>query len=265
MSLVTGSQIGPYTVGGILGAGGMGEVYRARDTRLNRDVAIKVLPGAIRGDPARAGRFEREAQVLAALNHPNIATIHGYEDVGGERALIMELVEGETLGESIARGPLTWDEARTIALQIAEALETAHEQGIVHRDLKPANIKIRPDGTVKVLDFGLAKILTSGEDTGQVELANSPTLTSPMMTTAGIVLGTAAYMSPEQARGRPVDKRADIWAFGCVLYEMLAGRPAFAGDNTTDVLAAVVHHEPDWTRLPANVPVSGTALIRRCL
>ena len=265
MPIQPGSRVGGYEVSGLLGEGGMGEVYRARDLRLKRDVALKVLPEGIRHDPDRLARFEREAQALAALNHPNIATVHGFEDSDGEPILIMELVEGATLADQLRDGPLRPDEARTMALQIVDGLDAAHEQGVVHRDLKPANIKIRPDGTLKILDFGLAKIFAGSDESHRTDLANSPTLTAPMMTTAGVVLGTAAYMSPEQARGRPVDKRADIWAFGCVLYEMLTGHPAFDGETSTDILAAIVQREPDWTRLPAALPRSITALLRRCL
>ena len=248
----------------LLGAGGMGEVYRARDTRLNRDVAIKIMPDAFASDPSRVARFVREAQTLASLNHPHIAQIYGVEEsasaVAGDtptvRALVMELVPGDTLAERIARGPIAIDEALPIARQIAEALEAAHDAGIIHRDLKPANIKLRPDGTVKVLDFGLAKISEEARLSGRGgdDLLNSPTFTSPAMTQAGVILGTAAYMSPEQARGREVDKRADIWAFGCVLYEMLTGRAPFPGETVTDVIAAVVKNEPDWTALPAATP-----------
>ena len=235
----------------------MGEVYRARDTRLNRDVAIKVLPALFADDPDRLARFEREAQVLASLNHPHIAHIHGREESGRVRALVMELVEGETLAEKIARGPLPLDEALPIARQISEALETAHEQAIVHRDLKPANIKITPSGTVKVLDFGLAKAFeTSGHSA-------SATVTA-LDTRAGLILGTAAYMAPEQAKGKPVDRRADIWALGCVLFEMLTGQQAFAGDTLSDVLVSVLEHEPDWQMLPARTPASICRLLHRC-
>ena len=228
MPIGPGTRLGPYEIVSAIGAGGMGEVYRARDTRLQRDVAIKVLPDLFAADPERLARFEREAQVLASLNHPHIAAIYGLED-GAASALVMELVEGETLADRIARGPIPLDEALPIARQIAEALEAAHEQGIIHRDLKPANIKVTPDGTVKVLDFGLAK-LTESAGSGQrvaggADLSMSPTITSPaMMTGIGDLLGTAAYMSPEQAKGSPADKRSDIWAFGCVLYEMLDGQ-----------------------------------------
>ena len=268
MAIATGSRIGPYEVLALLGVGGMGEVYRARDTTLHRDVAIKVLPDLFASDAERLARFTREAQTLAALNHPNIAHIHGLEDNGGVRALVMELVEGEDLSVRIGRGPLPLDEALPIARQIAEALEAAHEQGIIHRDLKPANIKLRADGVVKVLDFGLAKALepASGTgDSGSPNLANSPTITSPAMTMRGMILGTAAYMAPEQAKGKPVDKRADIWAFGCVLYEMLTGRRAFAGDDVSTTLAAVLLKDPDWQALPASTPVALRRLLTRCL
>jgi Tol biopolymer transport system component len=238
----------------------MGEVYRARDAKLSRDVAIKILPETFATDPDRLARFEREARTLAALNHPNIAQIYGLDG----SALIMELVQGEDLADRVARGPIPIDEALPIAKQIAEALEAAHEQGIIHRDLKPANIKVRPDGTVKVLDFGLAKALTL--DPSAARLHDSPTVTSPaMMTGAGIILGTAAYMSPEQARGRVVEKRADIWAFGCVLYEMLTGTRAFGGGETSDTIANVLTREPDWSALPPALPASVRTLLRRCL
>src|SRR6267154_1619523 len=228
LALTPGTRLGVYEVIASIGVGGMGEVFRARDTKLNRDVALKVLPDSFASDPDRLARFTREAQTLASLNDPNIAHIHGLEESSDVRALVMELVEGEDLSQRIARGVIPIDEALPIAKQIAEALEAAHEQGIIHRDLKPANIKVRPDGTVKVLDFGLAKLAESGEagPAGR-NLTQSPTITSPaMMTGAGMILGTAAYMSPEQAKGRPADKRSDIWAFGCVLYEMLTGKRA---------------------------------------
>jgi serine/threonine-protein kinase len=251
--LASGTRLGPYEVIGPLGAGGMGEVYRAHDTKLNRDVALKILPALFAQDPERLARFKREAQVLAALDHPNIGAIYGSEDTDGAHALVLQLVAGPTLADRIAQGPVPLGEALPIAKQIAEALEAAHEQGIVHRDLKPANIKVRPEGTVKVLDFGLAKLLeTDATGSGQgTALANSPTITTPaMMTGVGMILGTAAYMSPEQAKGRPADKRSDIWAFGCVLYEMLTGREAFLGETISDTLAAVLKEEPDLTRLP---------------
>ena len=245
----------------------MGEVYRARDTKLNRDVAIKVLLPAVANDPDRLARFGREAQVLASLNHPNIAGIYGLEDGVGVRALVMELVEGPTLADQIARGPIPLDEALPIARQIAEALEAAHDHGIIHRDLKPANIKVRADGTVKVLDFGLAKAIETGSGLrapGAADLANSPTL-SIHATEAGLILGTAAYMSPEQAAGKPVDKRSDLWAFGVVLLEMLTGHQVFKGETVSHVIAAVLKDEPDWSGLPNNTPASIHRLLRRCL
>jgi Tol biopolymer transport system component len=240
----------------------MGEVYRATDSRLGRDVALKLLPEKFARDTERMARFEREAKVLASLNHPNIASIYGLEESNGARALVMELVEGVTLAERIKGRPLPLDEALPIAKQIAEGLEYAHEHGIIHRDLKPSNVKVRPDGQVKILDFGLAKAF-EGEACGE-EIENSPTL-SAVATRMGVLLGTAAYMSPEQARGKRVDRRADIWAFGCVLYEMLTGREAFGGDTTSDILASVIRAEPDWTRLPASVPPRVRELLRRCL
>jgi len=244
----------------------MGEVYRATDTNLKRQVAIKVLPEAVAADAERLVRFQREAQVLASLNHPNIAIIHGLEKSDGVTGLVMELVEGPTLADCIAKGAIPVDEALLIARQIAEALEAAHEQGIVHRDLKPANIKVRPDGMVKVLDFGLAKAMEpASAQRHSYAFSQSPTITTPAHTMQGAILGTAAYMSPEQARGRPVDKRTDIWAFGCVLYEMLAGRPAFARQTLTDTLAAVVEGEPDWGAVPDSGPAPVLRLMRRCL
>jgi Tol biopolymer transport system component len=243
----------------------MGEVYRATDTNLGRQVAIKVLPEAFATDPERLARFEREAKTLAVLNHPNIAIIHGLEKTDGIRALVMELVEGPTLAHRIAEGPIPVEEALLIAKQIAEGLEAAHEQGIIHRDLKPANIKLRPDGAVKVLDFGLAKALERRWQTG-IDATASPTITSPAMTTGvGMLLGTAAYMSPEQAKGRDADKRSDLWSFGCVLYEMLTGRRAFRGDDVADTLAFVLSREPDWAALPATTPAPILKLLRRCL
>ena len=263
MALIPGTRVGPYEIIAALGAGGMGEVYRARDTKLNRDVALKVLPDSLASDPDRLARFQREAQVLASLNHPNIAHIHGLEENGGTRALVMELVDGEDLAQRLTRGAITIDEALPIAKQIAEALEAAHEQGIIHRDLKPANIKIRPDGTVKVLDFGLAKAMEPVASAPS--MSQSPTITTPAMTQAGMILGTAAYMSPEQARGKPVDKRTDVWAFGAVLYEMLAGAPPFDGEDTTEVIAAVVKTTPNWAALPADAPAPIVTLIQCCL
>jgi Tol biopolymer transport system component len=267
VSLASGTRVGAYEVVSLLGTGGMGEVYRAHDTHLQRDVALKILPDMFASDPERLARFGREAQVLAALNHPNIAQIYAIETSGATRALVMELVEGETLADRIAKGPIPIDEALPIAKQIADALEAAHELGIVHRDLKPANIKTRPDGTVKVLDFGLAKAMEPFVTPGaQASLANSPTITSPaVMTGVGVLLGTAAYMSPEQAKGKSVDKRADIWAFGAVLYELLTGVRAFQGEDVTDVIVAVVSKEPDWTLLPTATPDRVRQLLRRSL
>ena len=270
MSLAVGSMLGAYEVIGTLGAGGMGEVYRAHDGRLNRDVAIKVLPEILAADVDHLARFTREAQTLAALNHPNIAQIYAVEELSAAtaghpsaRALVMELVAGEDLSDVIARGPLPLDAALPIARQIIDALEAAHELSIVHRDLKPANIKVRDDGTVKVLDFGLAKA-TDGAAAGSSAAALSPTL-SVRATQLGIILGTAAYMSPEQARGKTVDKRTDVWAFGCVLYEMLAGRKAFDGDDITEIISAVVKTDPDWTALPQNLPANVRTIIERTL
>ena len=264
MALQAGARLGPYEVLSLIGAGGMGEVYRARDPKLHRDIAIKVLPERVARDPERLARFAREAQTLAALNHPNIAHIHGVEESGGIRALVMELVEGEDLAQRLMRGPITFDEALPIARQIAEALEAAHEKGIVHRDLKPANVKVRDDGTVKVLDFGLAKALEPADVTGPTSF--SPTTTSPvMMTGVGTLLGTAAYMSPEQAKGREADKRSDVWAFGAVMYEMLAGRRAFRGGDGHDTLAAILQAEPAWLDLPVQTPPAIHRLLRRCL
>ena len=264
MSLKPGTHVGPYEIVAQIGAGGMGEVYRATDTNLGRQVAIKVLPEAVAQDADRLARFEREARTLASLSHPNIAVVHGLERADGRQALVMELVEGPTLADRIAAGRIPFGDALPLANQIASALEAAHEQGIVHRDLKPANIKVRPDGTVKVLDFGLAKAI---EPRGAAAsgVTQSPTITSPVMTAAGVLLGTAAYMSPEQARGHAVDKRTDIWAFGAVLYEMLTGRRAFPGDDVSDVLASVLAREPDWTVLPDHVPAGATVVIKRCL
>ncbi len=283
MALTPGTRLGVYDVLVAIGEGGMGQVFRARDTKLNRDVALKVLPDSFAHDADRLARFTREAQTLASLNHPHIAAIYGLEESNpsagsgqaGVRALVMELVEGDDLSQRIARGAIPLDEALPIAKQIAEALEAAHEQGIIHRDLKPANIKVRPDGTVKVLDFGLAKALdppSRNASAGQAPAAassanamNSPTITTPAMTQAGMILGTAAYMSPEQARGKTVDKRTDVWAFGAVLYEMLAGVRPFAGEDATEMIAAVVKSTPDWSALPADVPRPLVTLIQRCL
>jgi Tol biopolymer transport system component len=266
MSLSVGARIGPYVIDGAIGAGGMGEVYRATDTNLARQVAVKVLPDAVAADPDRLARFDREARTLAALNHPNIAHVYGFERTDGTAALVMELVDGATLADRIGQGAVPLAEALPIARQVAEALEAAHDQGIIHRDLKPANIKVRPDGTVKVLDFGLAKALDPTRSGATAPgLSMSPTLTTPAMTAAGLILGTAAYMSPEQAKGRPVDRRTDVWAFGCVLYEMLTGRQTFPGDDVTEVLAAVVRADPDWTALPAATPRAIVTLLQRCL
>jgi Tol biopolymer transport system component len=261
MTLHVGAKLGPYKIAGAIGAGGMGEVYRARDTRLGREVALKVLPDAFARDAERMARFEREAKVLASLNQTNIAAIYGFEESNGVRALVMELVEGPTLADRIA-GAIPLDEALPIAKQICEALEYAHERGIVHRDLKPANVKITPDGAVKLLDFGLAKALEG--DVAPGDISTSPTI-SRMATQAGIILGTAAYMSPEQAKGRPADRRADIWAFGCVLYEMVTGKKPFDGETISDVLAAVIRAEPDWAALPLETPRRIRELLERCL
>ena len=262
-SSLSGHRLGAYEVGPSIGVGGMGEVYRARDSKLNRDVAIKVLLPAVADDSERLARFRREAQTLASLNHPGIAQIHGLEDNASGPFLVMELVNGPTLADRIAAGPIPADEAIAIARQIVDSLEAAHERGIIHRDLKPANIKVCDDGTVKILDFGLAKALDPQSTSGT--LADSPTITSPAMTQAGVILGTAAYMSPEQAKGRAVDKRTEVWAFGCVLYEMLTGRRAFAGEDVTDTIAAIVRGEPEWSALPADTPPQIRLLLRRSL
>ncbi|MGE5325740.1 MAG: protein kinase domain-containing protein [Deltaproteobacteria bacterium] len=263
MGLASGNKIGPYEIVSPLGAGGMGEVYRARDATLGRDVALKVLPDLVSRDPERTARFKREAQVLASLNHPNIAAIYGFEESTGVRALVMELVEGETIAERLKQGALPIEDALSIARQTAEALEAAHDRGIVHRDLKPANIKITHQGSVKVLDFGLAKALEN-DASGSSSVSNSPTLTVAA-TQAGVILGTAAYMAPEQAKGKPADRRADIWAFGCVLYEMLSGLRPFDGETVSDVLAGVIRAEPDWKAMPAATPPRIGELVRRCL
>jgi Tol biopolymer transport system component len=262
MVLTSGDRLGPYEILGPLGVGGMGEVYRARDSKLGRDVALKVLPEAFLRDAERMARFEREAKVLASLNHPNIASIYGLEDSGATHALVMELVEGSTLADRIGTSPVPTDEALRIAKQITEDLEYAHERGIVHRDLKPANVNVTNDDAVKVLDFGLAKAIEG--DAASIDMGNSPTL-SRMATQGGVLLGTAAYMSPEQAKGKGVDRRADIWAFGCVLFEMLTGRMAFRGDTATDILVSVIKDEPDWSHFPAATPVRVRILVQRCL
>ncbi|MGH9254109.1 MAG: serine/threonine-protein kinase [Vicinamibacterales bacterium] len=293
MTLTPGTQLGPYEVVGALGAGGMGEVYRARDTKLQRDVALKVLPEKFALDPARLARFRREAQILASLNHPNIAAIYGLEEQpvvvsgfppppkaparlaearvareGGSRtvcALVLELVEGPTLADRITQGPIPLEAALPVARQIVEALAAAHEKGVIHRDLKPANIKVRDDGTVKVLDFGLAK-LTEPAGTDEAAATHLPTITSPAVVTgAGALLGTAAYMAPEQARGSVADRRADLWAFGVVVWEMLTGRRLFEGATVSDTLASVLKTDPDWSALPVDTPSALRRLLRRCL
>jgi serine/threonine protein kinase len=262
MALATGTKLGSYEVTGAIGAGGMGEVYKAHDTKLGRDVAIKVLPEAFAHDPERLARFQREAKMLAALNHPNIATIYGLEFSNGTHFLIMELVSGETLAERIKReGAVPIKEALKIAVQIAQALETANDKGIIHRDLKPANVKVTPEGNLKVLDFGLAKAFAG--DNG-LDLSNAPTLTA-IGTEEGKLVGTPAYMSPEQARGQAVDKRTDIWAFGCLLYELLTARRAFRGETLTNTIAAILEREPDWQDLPRSTPTQIRDLLRRCL
>jgi serine/threonine-protein kinase len=263
VALSPGVRLGAYGITALIGRGGMGEVWLGTDVELGRAVAIKVLPDSFARDGERLARFEREARTLAALNHPNIASIYGVEKTDGGRALVMELVDGMTLADRIGSGPLPIDEAILIAKQIAAALEAAHAQGIIHRDLKPANIKVRDDGTVKVLDFGLAKALESAGAAGDV--VNSPTITSPAMTERGVILGTAAYMSPEQARGKPVDRRADIWAFGCVFYEMLTGRRAFEGEDVSETLAAVLRADVDWTPVPAGLSPVVRTFLTRCL
>ena len=275
MPIGPGARIGAYEVTALIGEGGMGKVWRAHHASLKRDDALKVLPDAVVADPERLARFNREAQVLASLNHPNIAHVYGFEAADEAKALVMELVEGPTLADRIAEGAIPVREALSIATQIAEALEAAHEQGIVHRDLKPANIKVRPDGTVKVLDFGLAKAMEGPSEAGRYgdggsvplrpDLTLSPTITTPAMTQVGVILGTAAYMSPEQAKGRPADKRSDIWSFGCVLFEMLTGRRAFHGEDVGDTLASVIKSDPDWSLLPPDLPPAVRSLVERCL
>ncbi len=257
MSLNSGTKLGPYEIRALIGAGGMGEVYRGRDTKLDRDVAIKVLPETFASDPERIARFQREAKTLASLNHPHIGGIYGVEESDGAPALVLELVEGLTLADRVAKSPLSVNESLEIAKQIADALDAAHERGIVHRDLKPANIKITPDGVVKVLDFGLAKFSQPSD-----QISRAPTET--IATREGTVFGTPGYMSPEQARGQAIDKRSDIWAFGCVLYEMLTGKPAFAERTVSDTIAALLSREPDWSALPT-LPPTITRLLHRCL
>ena len=282
MTLEAGQKLAHYEILEPIGKGGMGEVYRARDTKLGREVAIKVLPDAFAEDRERLARFEREARLLASLNHPNIATLHGLEESGGIRFLVMELVPGETLAERIAAGPLPVDEALPLFMEIADGLSAAHEKGVIHRDLKPANIMVTPEGKPKILDFGLAK--EYGKETSVSNLSESPTRlrqgfgeTGPVRqgfgeasraskgTATGVIMGTAAYMSPEQARGKPVDKRTDLWAFGCVLYEALTGRQAFGGETSSDVLAAILRNEPEWQHLPSSTPEAWHRLLRRCL
>jgi predicted Ser/Thr protein kinase len=262
MALSSGARLGRYEILGMLGAGGMGEVYRAKDTELAREVAIKVLLEEVARDPERLARFEREAKVLASLSHQNIAALYGLEEHDGRRFLVMELAEGETLAARLQRGRPALDETLEIALQVAKGLEAAHERGVVHRDLKPANVMLSPDGRVKVLDFGLAKAWQV--EASDPDLTQSPTVTGAM-TQAGVLLGTVGYMSPEQARGKRVDNRTDIWAFGCLLFEMLGGQKPFQGETITDTLAAVVTHEPEWERLPAATPPAVRHLLRRCL
>jgi serine/threonine protein kinase len=263
--LQPGAALGPYRVDSLIGAGGMGEVYRARDTKLNRDIALKVLPELLTRDPDRLARFTREANVLASLNHPNIAAIYGFEDGGDVHALVLELVEGPTLAQRIVKGRLALPETLAIARQIAHALAAAHDHGVIHRDLKPANIKVRDDGTVKVLDFGLAKALQN--DSPPASPSQLPSVMSPVVTETapGVILGTAAYMSPEQIKGRAAGKRSDMWAFGCVVYEMLSGQRAFAGDDASDTFASVLKSQPDWSALPSDTPEAIRRLLRRCL
>jgi serine/threonine-protein kinase len=262
MALSPGTHLGPYEITGALGAGGMGEVYRASDSRLGREVAIKILPQVFASNAERMARFGREAQMLAALNHASIAPVYGLEENDGARALVMELVEGPTLAERIAQGPVPLDDALRIGNQIAEALEYAHERGIIHRDLKPANVKVTPEGNVKILDFGLAKALEDSPASANIN--TSPTI-SMAATQSGLILGTAAYMSPEQARGKMVDRRTDIWAFGAVLYEMLSRKQAFQGEDTSQIMAAVIMKDPEWAQLPADLPNSIRNLVQRCL
>ena len=262
MPITPGAHLGSYEILSHLGSGGMGEVYRARDTKLGREVAVKVLPEGFADDPVKLARFQREARLLASLNHPNIATIHGLEESSGVRYLVLELVPGQTLAERLADGPLGVEEALSICGQIAEALEAAHEKGVIHRDLKPANVKVTPEGKVKVLDFGLAKAFAG--DAPGTDLSSAPTL-SASVTREGVILGTVPYMSPEQAQGKPVDKRTDIWAFGCVFYELLTGRIAFGGESVTEVIAAILKEEPDWKDLPPFTPAKVRDLLGRCL
>ena len=264
MPLTPGTTLGPHSVTAKIGEGGMGEVWQARDTKLDRDVALKVLPEAFTSDPDRLARFEREAKVLASLNHPNIGSIYGLEEAEGVRALVLELVEGPTLADRITQGAIPLDEALPIAKQIAEALEAAHEQGVIHRDLKPANIKVKDDGTVKVLDFGLAKAFQP--DASDSNMSMSPTISlTAAATQMGMVIGTAAYMAPEQASGKPVDKRADVWAFGVVLFEMLTGIRPFVGDDLSKTLARVIDRDPDWSALPNGMSPVLRGFLHGCL
>src|SRR3954464_6898508 len=265
--ITTGTRLGVYEVLSPLGSGGMGEGYRARDTRLGRDVAVKLLSPAFSQNPERLGRFEREAQLLAALNHPHIGAIYGLESAADTHFLVLELVEGDTLATRISAGPIPLDESLRLAREIIDALEAAHDKGIVHRDLKPSNIALTPEGHVKVLDFGLAKAtdpIISGAEISPIGVTRAPTLTLAA-TQAGVILGTAAYMSPEQAKGRVADRRSDVWAFGCVLFEMLTGTRVFEGEDVSDTLASILRGEPDWTAVPAAVPPHIVALIKRCL
>jgi eukaryotic-like serine/threonine-protein kinase len=263
MPLTAGSNVGPYEVASLLGKGGMGEVYRALDRNLRREVALKVLTDALANDADHLARFRREAQVLAVLNHPNIAAIYGFEATSDVQALVLELVEGPTLAERLAKGPTAVKEALAIATQIADALDAAHQRSIIHRDLKPANIKMTPDGRVKVLDFGIAKLMADA-GYGDVDASNLPTMTDAG-TRQGMLLGTPAYMSPEQTRGSSVDARTDIWAFGCVLFEMLTGRPAFAAATIADTIAKIIEGEPAWQALPTQTPAAVHRLLQRCL
>jgi hypothetical protein len=266
MPLTPGTTVGQYQIVALLGAGGMGEVYRARDPKLNRDVALKIVRDIFAHDPERLARFRREAQLLASLNHPNIGSIYGIEESGDTTALVLELIAGPTLAYRLAQGAIPVDEALPIARQIALALEAAHDAGVIHRDQKPANVKLRPDGTVKVLDFGLAKALAPDPaGTAAARVSQSPTITAPAATVQGVILGTAAYMSPEQARGKPVDKRTDVWAFGCVLFEILVGRGPFEGEEVSEVLARVIERDPDLDALPPGTPAAVRRLVRRCL
>jgi serine/threonine protein kinase len=257
-----GKTLGHYRVGEQLGRGGMGEVYLADDLTLNRKVALKFLPDAFAADPERMARFEREAKLLASLNHPNIAAIHGLEQADGKRFLVLELVEGETLAQRLSKGPLPIEEALGVCRQIAEGLDAAHEKGVIHRDLKPANVMITAGDKIKILDFGLAKAWA--DDTQSVDSSQSPTITEAM-THPGVILGTAAFMSPEQAKGKAVNKRADIWAFGCILYECLTGKRVFEGEMVTETLAAILRAEPDWNALPESTPTNIRFVLRRCL